>query len=118
MLPEWIGDATGDAAIWVTGFKGRLASLTPLVAAEGIATAIVDNTVVVSCYCRPSKKGPAFLSYLQELEVLVLGLLTPGRGVILAGDFNSKSPAWGRRVADRRGPCVHGSAGEVGPGAQ
>ena len=29
MLPEWIGDATGDAAIWVTGFKGRFASLTP-----------------------------------------------------------------------------------------
>ena len=28
---------------------------------------------------------------------------TPGRGVILAGDFNSKSPAWGGKVADRRG---------------
>ena len=29
MLPEWIGDATGDTAIWVTGFKEGIASLTP-----------------------------------------------------------------------------------------
>ena len=89
ILPEWIGDSTGDAAIWVTGFKGRFASLTPPIAAEGIATAIVDNTVMVSCYCPPSKKGPAFLQYLEELEGVVLSLLAPGRGVILAGDLNS-----------------------------
>lgn len=113
VLPEWMGDTTGDAAIWIIGFKGRFASLAPSVSAEGIATATVGNTVVVSCYCRPSRKGPDFLKYLEDLEEILISRMSPGMGVVVAGDFNAKSPAWGGKAADRRDHAVLGLLARV-----
>lgn len=103
-LPEWSCDTTGDAAVWVTGFNGKFATLTPVSAAAGIVAVEVEKTVVVGCYCSPSRKVD-FGSYLDDLEGTLTELRALGKRLVLAGGFNAKSPAEGvgGRKTDRRG---------------
>ena len=71
--------------------------------ADGIVAAVVDECSIISCYCSPSRKLSEFLVYLDVLEGILTEVRTPGRGVIIAGDLNAKSPAWGGTKSDRRG---------------
>lgn len=96
-LPEWSGDTNGDAAVWVTGFRGKFATLTPITAAKGIVAVEVDDIIIISCYClppRPNRKMD-FGSYMDELEAIIFKLRAPGKEIVLAGDLNAKSPSWG-----------------------
>jgi len=46
---------------------------------------------------------PEFEAFLSSLEVSVMGATRP---VVIAGDFNSKSPEWGSPFEDRRGRAL------------
>lgn len=113
-LPEWSNDGTGDASAWVTGFNGKFATLTPVIAVGGIVAVEVENLVVVSCYCSSSRKVD-FKMYVGELEGVLTELKVPGKGIFLAGDLNAKSPAWrGGGQEDRQeGANVHWTYGQA-----
>lgn len=60
------------------------------------------NIKVFSCYLSPNLPLRDFIDQLFDIEHAVR--LTPlDVGVILAGDFNSKSPEWGSQTEDERG---------------
>jgi len=56
-----------------------------------------------SCYISPNVRFPEFEAFLSNLEASVMGATGP---VVIAGDFNSKSPEWGSPIEDRRGRAL------------
>ena len=106
-LPEWENDGVGDASIWVTGFSGRFPGVTRNIRTAGIVVADVDETVIVSCYCSPNRRTD-FTAYIDEVEEILKEVKIPGKGLILAGDFNAKATVWGGKETDKRGNLLVG----------
>lgn len=92
-LHYWSNGATGNSSIWITGFNGHFPTLARPVRADDISVVVVDNRLVVSCYYSPNKKLPEFATLLDALEGILVEARAPGIRVILAGDFNARSPA-------------------------
>lgn len=57
---------------------------------------------VVSCYASPNKTMPEFIDFLQRIEDYIRAV-EPGVPVLIAGDFNARSAAWGDWCQDLRG---------------
>lgn len=102
----WFNDVTGDTSIWVTGFNGHFPTLSRPMSAEGIVAVIWESKLVISCYCSPKNKLAQFGAYLDVLEGIMVEARAPGMGVILAGDLNARSPAWGGTRQDKKGLAV------------
>ncbi|XP_046742524.1 uncharacterized protein LOC124409152 [Diprion similis] len=97
----WMPDKRGDAAITVTrNFSG---SVTPGGQGEGFVWAGINQTCVFSCYFSPNARIEVFERQLDELEEQVRAA---GNRILIAGDFNAKSPLWGSATWDVRGRMV------------
>jgi len=68
---------------------------------------------VASCYAPPRWTPGEFETFLERLGAVVQGILHDAP-IIVAGDFNAKSPAWGETRRDRRGNALVGWASEHG----
>lgn len=79
---------------------------------EGYVAARVGTYIVFSCYFSPNRSLAEFEGYLERLSVEVRPFL-PGV-VIVAGDFNAKSPSWGCPRQDRRGRLLESWADSLG----
>ena len=99
----WYNDVSGDSSVWVTGFAGKFSTQSTPLAAEGVAVAVVGDLAFISCYCSPRKKPAEFGGFLDILEGIVADVRNECRGVVIAGDLNAKSPAWGGKVMDKKG---------------
>lgn len=73
----------------------------PLTAGDGYVAVRMGSVVIVGVYISPALHLADFEERLEALGRLVRSLL-PGR-VVLGGDFNAKSRAWGSPRTDRRG---------------
>ena len=69
----------------------------------GFAWAEIDNIRIYSCYFSPNDSIEKFKKELNELEI---SLKTTRKELLIAGDFNGKSPEWGEHRADKRGDIV------------
>ncbi|XP_076638288.1 uncharacterized protein LOC143350223 [Colletes latitarsis] len=97
---DWVADISGRAAIWDTGFNGRRCKEDKMDKGNAYVAVEVEAVTVASCYYRPRLSGDEFAEVLGELEE------SRGnwkRDLVLAGDFNAKSPAWGSRTLDVKG---------------
>ncbi|XP_043475040.1 uncharacterized protein LOC122506788 [Leptopilina heterotoma] len=63
----------------------------------------VAGVRVYSCYFSPNDPLKKFDAEVQALEKSIRAF---GGDVLIAGDFNSKSPEWGETRLDRRGTLV------------
>lgn len=63
----------------------------------------VERIRLYSCYFSPGESLDAFKLNLDCLED---NCKTAGKSFIIAGDFNSKSHAWGENRSDKRGALV------------
>ena len=102
----WFNDASGDAAIWVTGFNGHFPTMWRPVVANGVAAVSWEGKVLISCYCSPKTKLPEFGSFLDTIEGILVEKRAAGIGAVLAGDWNARSPAWGGCRLDRKGTAI------------
>ncbi|KAA5557069.1 hypothetical protein F3G51_31980, partial [Pseudomonas aeruginosa] len=96
----WFGDVDGLAAIHIR----RTAMVPPLAMVTrgpGIVAVQLENIVVIGVYFSPNRPTVEFERFLDGLEVIARHLAP--RSVILAGDFNAKSVAWGSPFTDARG---------------
>lgn len=106
----WSEDETATAAIWIPP-ASRLISRSSG-KGNGFVWALLDNNVtIVSCYLTPSDSIEDFQNKLDEIEDNLRALEGP---VILAGDFNARSPEWGTRNLDSRGKRITQMAARVG----
>ncbi|XP_018574608.1 uncharacterized protein LOC108913532 [Anoplophora glabripennis] len=95
---KWHRDNRSDAAI---GYVGRTTGITASGAGDGFVWARIQNTIIYSCYVSPNVTIGEYEEYMNKLAVDVIN---KGRSmVILAGDFNAKSPMWGETYEDARG---------------
>lgn len=63
----------------------------------------VNGYRLYSCYIWPNIRFPEFEAFLAGLEASVRGATGP---VVIAGDFNAKSPEWGSIFEDCRGRAL------------
>ncbi|CAG4914405.1 unnamed protein product [Colias eurytheme] len=100
---NWIGDLDELAAIVVTQAEGS-----PPIRAQakghGCVAARFEDTVVIGVYFSPNKTLPEFEAFLGE----VCSLIQWGHPhqIIIAGDLNAKSAAWGSSASNARGDVL------------
>lgn len=96
----WICDKKQDAAIQITNPRLRIGRRKKR---KGYAWANVGGIRIISCYISPNGTTEEFEMYLTKIE---RDLKSTNKQVIIAGDFNAKSPEWGSNKVDRRGEIL------------
>ena len=95
----WIGDSTGDSAIWIA--NGKQIAIKMSSSGEGITSILLDdNTLILSCYFSPNKTSEEFTEYLERIDEKTRAHRGP---TLVAGDLNAHSRAWGSPNTDARG---------------
>lgn len=94
---NWAGDLDGLVAI--IG-----ATLVDVSRGHGWVAALVNGIVTIGAYFSPNRSLADFESFLVELGAVV-GRSHP-RPILLLGDLNAKSAAWGSPVTDPRGEVL------------
>lgn len=97
---NWFSDLGGLAAIMVSGSRcvGRH------VAGDGCVAVVVDGVGFLGVYFSPNRALAEFEDFLAEVDSLWQRLGTDR--VVVAGDFNAKSTAWGSPASDARGSVL------------
>ncbi|CAG4927182.1 unnamed protein product [Colias eurytheme] len=100
---NWIGDLDEVAAIVVTQAEGSPPIRAHMKGHGCVAVRLID-TVVIATYFSPNKTLPEFEAFLGEVGSLIQW----GRPnkIIVAGDLNAKSVAWGSSASDARGDVL------------
>ncbi|XP_075977977.1 uncharacterized protein LOC142977775 [Anticarsia gemmatalis] len=100
--PNWAGDLAGSVAV-----VGRMGVGPPLVVVErgmGFVVAGWGEYTIVGVYFSPNRSLAEFEIFLDSVRAAV------ARGssgsVVVLGDFNAKSRAWGCPVTDGKGEAV------------
>ncbi|XP_041969323.1 uncharacterized protein LOC121726158 [Aricia agestis] len=96
---DWVGDVDSLVAI-VFGPKIVPPSSRNAIRGRGFVVAILGTLTVVGVYFSPNKPIVEFEALLLQLTAVVEGSSRP---VVVAGDFNAKSPLWGSPAANARG---------------
>lgn len=65
---------------------------------------VVDDIALISCYAPPSLEITEFLEMLDEIEELMLK--ANNKNIIVAGDFNARSPLWVLGKHNRKGTLL------------
>lgn len=97
---RWFPDANGRAAIAVLSNISVDAIGQP---SPGFRWLEIKGYRLYSCYISPNVTFLEFEAFLVGLEASVRTATGP---VVVAGDFNSKSPEWGSPREDRRGRAL------------
>ncbi|XP_037292554.1 uncharacterized protein LOC119188793 [Manduca sexta] len=94
---DWVEDLSGSVAIIASAAAGTLTH-ERVKRGQGCVAARFGGIVVVGCYFSPSRTLAEFHNSLRELSDVVVeyGSLP----VVVLGDFNAKSQAWGSRYTD------------------
>lgn len=100
---NWVGDLTGTAAIVCLPTLGA-PPLKPVKKGCGYVAARWGQLVVIGVYFSPNKGLAEFEALLADLGAFV-GQTLPC-AILVAGDFNAKSSAWGSSVTDVRGRAL------------
>ena len=96
----WYCDTAAKAAIVVVNGAYAVEG-TALIPEEGFTWLRVRGITVFCCYWSPNpRRAVEFDGFLARLDACVRGVRGP---VIVAGDFNAKSPEWGHPVEDDKG---------------
>jgi len=89
----WCLDSSGGAAIDVLHRGLTLGSVD---VGDDYVTAVVGGSArVYSCYAPPSLTLPEFERFFNCLEGSIRGNRNLGLDLVVAGDFNARSTAWG-----------------------
>ncbi|XP_046415640.1 uncharacterized protein LOC124177369 [Neodiprion fabricii] len=100
-LGRWYSSNDGKASVVIIN---KNLSAKKLVAGRAYVVVEVDRIVIVSCYLAPNEKWRDYGRQVAEIEDTLRAILHEGptnrkrRGVILAGDLNSKSRVWTDRT--------------------
>lgn len=101
--PNWAGDLEDSVAIIVSTGPASL-PLSIKDRGAGLVSAAWGDIMIIGVYFSPNKPLVEFEAFLDRLGAIVRRT-APGN-VIVLGDFNAKSTAWGSPVTDERGEAV------------
>ncbi|CAH2098002.1 unnamed protein product [Euphydryas editha] len=100
--PHWLGDLDGTVAIVKGNTTGP--SLSLVERGSGYVVAACGEYVLVGTYFSPNRSLAEFEIFLDDVRAAVCR--QSPRAVIVLGDFNAKSRAWGNPTTDARGRAV------------
>ncbi|XP_053990150.1 uncharacterized protein LOC128882548 [Hylaeus volcanicus] len=98
--PNWVGDQLGSATVVWNGRPGS-PPLSIIECDRGFLAVRWEDLAVVAIYAPPSWPLAVFERYLDGVGRCISRCLP--RPVLVLGDFNSKSQAWGSPETDARG---------------
>lgn len=102
----WIYSSSGSTAIWVTGNNG-IRRLEDGDKAEQDFTAIrLSKMTIVSTYFSPNISIELFAYKVKRLIEFISQEIASGNSIVVGGDFNAKSPAWGSKKQNTRGTIL------------
>ncbi|XP_041973441.1 uncharacterized protein LOC121729121, partial [Aricia agestis] len=99
---DWTGDVDSTVAL-VFGPKVVPPSSRNTTRGHGFVVANLGTLTVVGVYFSPNRAIADFEALLLRLTAVVEGSNHP---VVVAGDFNAKSPMWGSSVTNARGRVI------------
>ncbi|XP_076248031.1 uncharacterized protein LOC143187680 [Calliopsis andreniformis] len=100
---DWIVDHRLNVALWFTNINGIRPNANLTVITDGLVLASIGELVVGCAYISPNSSKEAFNKFLYDLHEATSDI---GHRIIIMGDFNCKSSAWGARVLDERGAAL------------
>lgn len=98
----WYCDQGNKAAVVVFNNRLQITEIGPR-DNQGFRWMAFEGIRVYACYWSPNTDFKAFEDFLDRLEVSIRNAGTP---VLIAGDFNAKSPEWGDHQEDRKGHAL------------
>ncbi|XP_046976429.1 uncharacterized protein LOC124542530 [Vanessa cardui] len=101
-LPHWVGDVDGTVAVLTRSGTGPPLSL--IERGSGYVVVGWREYVIVGTYFSPNRSLAEFENHLGFLRAAV-ARRSP-RQVVVLGDFNAKSRAWGNPATNPRGRAV------------
>ncbi|XP_045541402.1 uncharacterized protein LOC123722879 [Papilio machaon] len=108
---DWVGDTDGLVALTSRSVTGSPA-FADVVRGQGYVAALIGDILVVGVYFSPNRSLADFEAFISEIGVLI-GRSRSTR-VLVAGDLNAKSSAWGCPTTDPRGRELEDWATETG----
>ncbi|XP_047544466.1 uncharacterized protein LOC125076778 [Vanessa atalanta] len=108
---DWVSDHEGVVAIVAPAVAGSPA-IEGVARGRGFVVAAVGGVAIVGVYASPNRSLAEFEQLLVEVGALV-GQASPNP-VLVAGDFNAKSTAWGSPSTDARGEALEEWAVSLG----
>jgi len=98
----WYSDTGNKAAIMAFNPKIHVQEIGPK-DNPGFWWVRIENMTIYACYWSPNTDYTLFVDFLDKLE----GCIRNKKGmVIVGGDFNAKSPAWGDHREDQKGKTL------------
>ncbi|XP_047996609.1 uncharacterized protein LOC125234422 [Leguminivora glycinivorella] len=101
---DWLGDDDKSVALVTRAAAGGPPPPSGAFKGKGYVGALYGGIWFVAVYFSPNRSLADFEQFLYEVGARV-GQLSP-RPVIVAGDFNAKSTAWGSPATDARGATL------------
>lgn len=105
-----VSSGTQRAAIWLVSEGFVVADIHQ---DPEFITARLNGVQIFSCYASPNSTRDEFSNLLQRLEDRIRAV-EPSVPVILAGDFNARSAAWGDWCQDSRGDDLSSLLDQLG----
>ncbi|XP_018576386.1 uncharacterized protein LOC108914942 [Anoplophora glabripennis] len=87
---QWLVDDRTDVAIWLRSPRIRINSVSK---GHGFVRIKVDDLQLYGCYFSPNRDMEEFDGFLNILRDETRRYY--GHKIVMMGDFNAKSPAWG-----------------------
>lgn len=100
---NWIGDQSGGVAI-VLQASEAVPSVDRVERGVAFVGALLGGMMIIAVYFSPNRSIADFETFLAQLDALI-GQVHP-HPVLVAGDFNAKSSAWGSPTTDARGEVL------------
>nr|XP_034195162.1 uncharacterized protein LOC117611332 [Osmia lignaria] len=105
---NWFTDLTGRASISITNTGiAKSRKLTVLSCDKGFVCINYNDICIMSVYASPNDSSQAFEAQLASMEMFLAGIKGTLSKVIVAGDFNAKSPLWGSKNWCSRGRTLY-----------
>ncbi|XP_076660075.1 uncharacterized protein LOC143363362 [Halictus rubicundus] len=103
---NWLYSTKGTAAIWVTENNGIIRQEDGDKIGEDFVAVRIRNIIFVSIYLSPSTTEDAYALKIDRILEFVKQEKSKGRSIILGGDFNARSPAWGSEEQNTKGTIL------------
>lgn len=92
---NWILASKGGAAIWVTGYNGMKRMEDGDRVEEDFVAVRVKNITFISVYISPNISENQYAEKIEKILEFCNQEKRLDRSIMVGGDFNARSPAWG-----------------------
>lgn len=103
---EWVYGKRNTTAIWTTGFNGLRKQEDGDTEDEDFVAVRLNNIAIVSIYLSPNTSEDVYAAKFERITEFLKGERRRGRSIIIGGDFNARSPAWGSDRQNQKGTIV------------